>query len=796
MRLRMSGWTPGTLIIVTLVSASFFAYPQESSPDPESQFGQLCASCHGPDAAGGDRAPALANSRALRTRTAAQIGDTIRNGTPGGMPPFALPAAQLTAIATWVRSLNVSAADAKPPGDAEAGRQFFFGKGQCTGCHMVRGIGKPNGPDLSDVGGRSTVREMEAYLDNPTSQIGIHTTPSCPGWAFCPDETWRVVTVHLRNGSTIRGFARNQTNRDIQLQGLDGQMHLLTSSDYERVEPDKVSYMPVLQSTPQERQNLIAYLSSLAGPQSGPLPEAAPIDRAAIEAVVHPKSGEWPNYDGRPDGNRYSTLTQIDRTNVNRLQLKWIYSMQSKGIEMTPVVADGMMYVMALGEVCGLDAGAGREVWCYKRNSPSGTPGGRAGGGAPAAPAGGGGSRRSLGVTVVGDRVIYETGDARLVCLNRLTGAVMWDVPLMEGAARLSAPSDLLVVGDVVVAGMAGGDGPIRGFLDAFQISTGALAWRFWTIPKPREPLSETWQGTALPTGGGATWSTGSYDPETDTVYWAVGNPFPATDGDERKGVNLYTNCVLALEAKTGKLRWYYQFSPHDLHDWDATEPLVLVDTTFQGRPRKLLIEANRNGFYYVLDRTNGQFLLAKPFVEKMNWASGFDKDGKPVLLPANFPTKEGVKTCPAVRGATNWYSSSYSLETRLFYVMAVEDCSIYRQSGRGGYEGYRNPEDPGKRYLRAIDIDTGKVVWEVPQIGAQEANYTGVLSTAGGIVFYGETGGSFAAADSRTGRLLWNHTSNEPWKASPMTYTTHGRQYVSIVSGGDVLSFALNDLQ
>jgi PQQ-dependent dehydrogenase (methanol/ethanol family) len=690
----------------------------------------------------------------------------------------------------------VSALDMKPAGDSIAGKEFFFGKGQCSTCHMVHGSGKSNGPDLSDVGRKSTLRELEAVLDNPTSQIGIHTTPTCPSWAFCPDESWVVVNVHLRSGANIRGFARNRSNRDIQLQDFQGKMHFLTSAEYDQITRDNASYMPALKALPEERRDLLAFLSTLGGAISGPQSkEEAPLSKEAIGAVQSPRPGEWPNYNGGPGGNRYSALDQINRANVKRLQLDWVYSLPVKGLQVTPVVADGMMFVTAPGQVCAIDARAGREVWCYSRGAVVAAAGGggrNQGGANPAAGPNAAGRQPNRGATVVGDRVLFATGDAHLVCLNRLTGGVIWDVSMPEGEGRYSSTATPLVVGDLVLSGVAGGDGPLRGFLAAYKITTGQQAWRFWTIPKPGEPGSETWVGNALPTGGGATWVTGSYDPESDLVYWAVGNPFPATDGDERKGTNLYTNCVVALEAKTGKLRWHYQFTPHDLHDWDATEPFVLVDATYRGTPRKLLLQANRNGFFYVLDRTTGELLLGKPFVEKMNWASGIGADGKPVTLPANIPTKAGTKTCPSVRGATNWYSTSFSPESRLFYVMAVEDCSIYRQAGRGGYEGYRNPLDSGKRYLRALDIETGKIKWEAPQLGAQEANYTGALSTAGGLVFYGETGGTFAAADSKTGELLWNFTANEPWKASPITYTVNGRQYVAIASGGNILSFAL----
>jgi alcohol dehydrogenase (cytochrome c) len=439
------------------------------------------------------------------------------------------------------------------------------------------------------------------------------------------------------------------------------------------------------------------------------------------------------------------------------------------------------MYVTAADHVCALAAATGRELWCYTR--PDDLPGS-------------GGRRNSglanRGVGLLGDRIFFATSDAHLLCLNRLTGGLMWEVNTVESPGSYLATSAPLVVGDLVITGMAGGDGPLRGFLAAYKAATGEQAWRFWTVPKPGEPGSETWTGNAIETGGGATWLTGSYDVETGTLYWAVGNPFPATDGDERRGSNLYTNCVIALDVKTGKLRWHYQFTPHDLHDWDATEPLVLVDTDYRDRPRKLLLQANRNGFVYVLDRTTGEFLFAKPFVKKMNWASGYSSDGTPQLLPANTPTRAGVKGCPSVRGATNWYSTAYNPDTRLFYVMSVEDCSIYRQSHDGGYEGYRNPGDPGLKYLRAIDIHTGQTVWEIPQQGPQEANYSGVLTTAGGLVFYGETGGGFAAVDAKTGKTLWTFHGNQAWRGCPMTYVVNGRQYVAVASGSNILSFAL----
>ncbi len=771
-------------IASALIAAALMAVPgvaQGPFAAAQKQFNELCQGCHGEGGTGGDRAPALVNNRSLRTRSEAQIQELIKTGTKGGMPAFKLPDHQLQSLAGWLRSLNMSAFDTKPSGDAHAGEQFFFGKGQCSACHMVHGRGTVNGPDLSDIGRKSTVRELELVLENPTSQMGIHTTPTCPPWAFCPDETWGVVNVKLRDGQSLRGFARGRAEHDLELQTFDGRLHFLTDKQYLDITTEKTSYMPPLKASDEERRNVVGYLSSLGGVKPGVVAGVdETISAEAINAVLRPQRGEWPTYNGVLGANRHSPLEQINARNAQNLQMEWVYSLNSPDLETTPIVSDGVMYVTAADHVCALAAATGRELWCYTRMDDS-SEGGKRNSGLP-----------NRGVGLLGERVFFATSDAHLICLNQLTGALMWDVNTVESPGHFMATSAPLVVGDLVITGVAGGDAPLRGFLAAYKATTGEQAWRFWTLPKPGEPGSETWKGNAIETGGGATWLTGSYDVETGTLYWAVGNPFPATDGDERGGTNLYTNCVVALDVKTGKLRWHYQFTPHDLHDWDATEPMVLVDTDYHGRPRKLLLQANRNGFVYVLDRTNGEFLFAKPFVKKMNWASGYNSDGTPQLLPANTPTRAGVKGCPSVRGATNWYATSFNPDTRLFYVMSVEDCSIYRQSHDGGYEGYRNPSDPGLKYLRALDITTGETVWEIPHQGPQEANYSGVLSTAGGLVFYGETGGGFAAVDAKTGKTLWMFHGNQAWRGCPMTYMLNGRQYIAVASGSNILSFAL----
>jgi PQQ-dependent dehydrogenase (methanol/ethanol family) len=769
-----------------LMASAALCFAQSAASKRPEQYTKLCAACHGEGATGSERGPALLDNRSLRSRSEKQIHDLIQNGTPGGMPAFALPEDQLQPLARWVRSLNASAYDLKPAGNAASGERFFFGKGQCGSCHMARGIGRANGPDLSSVGRALTLEQLEQALDDPAAWAASRSGGSCPSWAWCPGEGWSVVNVHLRSGSAIRGFLRSQGKHDLQLQTLDGQMYLLSDTEYGEVSREKPSLMPALNATADERRDLVAYLSRLDGVPVGPMTaEQPPIPAEAIERISNPKLGEWPTYNGALSANRHSALTQIDIQNVSRLKLEWTYTLPYVGLQTTPLVSEGVMYVSGPNRVCALDSRTGREIWCYSRPRSTGAtvPGDAAKG-------------ANRGVALLGVRVFFATDNAHLICLHRLTGGLMWevDVTMPDSPGRYGSTGAPLVVGDLVITGVSGGDAPLQGFLAAYKATTGQLAWRFHTLPKRGQPGSETWKGAALETGGAATWLTGSYDAETGLLYWPTGNPFPDTDGDQREGDNLYTNCVVALDPKTGKLRWHYQFTPHDLHDWDATEPLVLVNVQFQGRQRKLLTQANRNGFFYVLDRTTGEFLLGAPFVRKLTWASGIGRDGRPQELEGNRPTAAGTKTCPAVRGATNWYSTAYSPVAKLFYVMAVEDCNIYRKSERGGYVPSRDPSNPPEKYLRAIDIESGKIVWEIPQVGAPEGNYSGALSTAGGLVFYGETGGSFAAVDARTGQTLWHFDTGQEWRASPMTYLVNGRQHIAIAAGGNILSFALAD--
>ena len=729
-------------------------------------FTQTCSLCHGADARGTDRAPALAGNAELRAMSDAAITDIIHKGR-GNMPAISLPAEELQVLTGYIRSLNPSGTAGATGGNASAGESLFFGSAECGSCHAVRGRGAVNGPDLSEIGKKLSAADMTKALVDPSATIAAG---------------YGLVTVSLKDGKKLTGFARARGAHDIVLQTGDGKLHSLLESQYQVIADEKGSSMPAFHGTEQEQHDLLAYLGGLKSIDVGALKEPQkPVSRADMDAVLQPKAGDWPTYNGTVDGNRYSPLTQINLKNVSKLQPAWIYSIPFFGLETTPIVVDGIMYVTGNNQVYALDARTGREIWRYERPKTAST---------------GISSDASIGVNrgvaVLGDRVFYGTDDAHLLALNAVTGALLWDVFTPSEPGRYGSTGAPLVVGDLVYTGVGGADDGARGFIAAYKATTGELVWRTLTIPSLGEPNSDTWQGSA-PRRGGSTWLTGSYDTASKTLFWSVGNPFPDTDGDDRAGSNLYTNSDLALDPATGKILWFYQYTPHDLHDWDANQPIVLVDTKWKGQDRKLLLHANRNGFFYVLDRTTGKPLLASQMVDRMNWASEISpKDWKPVLLPANENTAQGTKACPAVRGATNWFSTSWNPASRLYYVITMEDCSTYRKAQNGGFGRFSDPAEPPQKILRAFDIETGKAKWEIPFSGPMQTNYSGVLSTAGGVLFYGDNTGGFNAVDATKGSYAWHFETNRAIKSSPMTYTVGGRQYVTIAAGANILTFAL----
>jgi alcohol dehydrogenase (cytochrome c) len=526
-----------------------------------------------------------------------------------------------------------------------------------------------------------------------------------------------------------------------------------------------------------------------------PLPRPAPPSPplTAISSQDHldalKNTSRWLMYSGDYTGRRHSPLTQVTPGNVGRLAAQWAFQADNmvagRGFEGTPLLLDGVLYVTGNNNTAwAINVRTGEQLWRYRRNLPPGLTYGSA-------------NASNRGFAVLGDLLFMGTLDAHLIALDRRTGKLVWDQTVENfkvGYAITQAP---LIVKDKVIIGIAGGDIPTRGFVDAYDPKAGARVWRFYTIPAPGEPGSETWSDPqVLPRGGGATWQTGSYDPELNLLYWGVGNPNPDYYGEDRKGDNLYTASLIALDADSGKLRWHFQFTPHDLHDWDSNHVPVLADVTINGRPRKVVMVANRNGFFYTLDRETGEFLVGKVYTGTQ-WARELTKEGKPIVLSNGLATSAKPTCVPDYRGATNFNPPSYDPAAQLFFVMARETCAIYsprkeepvpgRSFMSGGME--KLPE-PDYSALRAIDPKTGAIKWEHK---FTQSSLAGVMSTASGLVFAGDQDGYFNAFESRSGKLLWRYRTGSPIHgAAATTYMLDGRQFVLIPSGMTITAFAL----
>ena len=629
---------------------------------------------------------------------------------------------------------------------SDAGKQTF--ESRCAACHGEDGNGGEFAAGIVTRIANRTNEDVQGTIKNGLPARGM------PAFALSDSELGSLVahlrtlrpprrgvlsplevTVQTTDGRTLKGVSVNRTFADMQLRTTDGKVHLLRKEG--------------------ERYRSVT------------------------------SQADWPSYDGKTNGNRFSELKHINPTNAAKLVPKWIFSVPNvPTLEGTPLVVEGIMYITAANECYALDAGSGREIWHYQRQATKGLEG-----------------KVNRGAAVAGDRLFMATDHAHLIALDRYTGKLLWESTMADYKQNYFATSAPLVVGNLVVSGIGGGDSGVRGFLSAYDAATGKEAWRFWTIPAAGEKGSETWNGKDFAHPGGATWFTGSYDAELNQVLWQVGNPGPDHNGDNREGDNLYSDSVIALDATTGKLKWHYQFTPHDVWDWDAQEPLVVVNASWQGKPRKLLLQANRNGFFYVLDRTNGDVLLGKPFVSKLTWAKGIDAKGRPIRNPDQEPTTGSNKVCPAVLGGTNWWSTAFDASSGLYYVQTIESCGIYKkgpvawEAGRGfmGGSSRNAPSDPPQRILRAIDINTGKIAWELPQVGSGESR-SGTLATASGLVFFGEDSGAFMAADSKTGKPLWSFQTSQSMRGSPMTYLFDNKQYLSLAMGTNVLVFGLPD--
>ena len=500
-----------------------------------------------------------------------------------------------------------------------------------------------------------------------------------------------------------------------------------------------------------------------------------------VNALKEPQN--WLTYWGDYSAIRHRNLSQINTSNVKDMRLDWIYQTGESGaFETVPLVVDGIMYITApKGIAVALDAKSGRQLWRYKHSFPEGH----------------NSSAVNRGLAILGDRLFMVTADSNLVALDAKTGRLLWQsemAPWVPGTHYATlAP---LVIHDKVIVGIAGGEQGVRGYLEAYNAATGKRVWRFYTVPLKGEPGGDTWGGDSATRGGGPVWMTGTYDPKLNLTYWGVGNPGPDLFGEVRPGDNLYTCSLIALNPDTGELKWHFQFTPHDLHDWDAEETPMLLDLEYRGKMRKLVLQANRNAFFYILDRETGEFLSGKPFA-RQTWAKQLDDKGRPVLADKATPSPDGAPVCPGLAGGTNWMAPSYNPDTRLFYFPVREQCDVYFSAppvyvqGKpywgSVFRGWTEQKEWGM--LKAWDPISGTTRWDFKYF---RAPWAGTLSTAGGLIFAGDEDGYLMAFNARTGENLWKLNTGTRLVTAPITYEVDGRQYVTMPSGGAVLTFAL----
>ena len=493
-------------------------------------------------------------------------------------------------------------------------------------------------------------------------------------------------------------------------------------------------------------------------------------------AFLKPPSDTWPTYNGDYSGRRYSTLTQVNKSNVASLTLAWAFQTHSTTLKSTPLEVNGVLYFTTPDNVWAIDARTGRPIWHFNRPSQGDHVGHR-------------------GVAMYKDRLYFGTPDAHLICLNARDGKQIWDVEVADVQFGYYISLAPLIVKGRVIVGTSGDQADIPHFLEALDPENGKVIWRWDSLPKPGAPGSETWPDEdALAHGGGPTWMTGTYDPDLNIIYWGTGNPHPVLAGVGREGANLYTCSIVALNADTGKLVWYYQPSPHDTHDWDAVETPVLFDADFQGRTRKLLAQASRNGYFFLLDRTTGEHLLTAPFV-RTDWASGLDSNGQPISTRAKEPQLDGSLVAAYEEGATNWMAPSFDPDTKLFYVNAQEGFTLYYLTLNAnkkpeGHQGGAASPLWSRALLVAIDYRTGKIRWTKEQ--GEGAAHPGILTTAGHLLITGDVSGNLLVLDPEDGRTLWHIYAGGLLGSSPMTYELEGRQYILTAVDSVVYAWAL----
>jgi alcohol dehydrogenase (cytochrome c) len=639
-------------------------------------------------------------------------------------------------------------AQAGPKGGPDQGAQQFAAN--CASCHGLDGSGSARGKAIAKVPSVIALSDAELIAIVHDGVMG----KGMPAMPQLGDDNIKAVVRYLR-----------------VLQGVTGSSAPAAAAA----------------SAPQP--------TGTSAQDAPPAKAAAPMDAGggAVVDVQQSKlnqkeiKDDWISYNGDYTGRRYSSLAEVTPANVSHLAVKWTFHTTGAGImEVTPVVVAGVMFITRSNDAYALDAATGKQLWHTTRAVSDGLIDDASG-------------HINRGVAVLGTRIYMETDNAHLLCLNARTGKMIWDVLYATGNRNYGATSAPLIVKDKVLVGTSGGDDGVRGFVAAYDAQTGKEAWRFWTIPAPGEKGSESWPGDMYKHGGGTTWMPGTYDAELNTIFWGTGNPSPDFDGSVRPGDDLYTSSLLALDPDTGKLKWHFQFNPHDLYDYDAVQTPVLVNTSFKGQPRKLVVSANRNGFLYILDRTNGKYLYSKQFSTVQNWAKGIDENGRPISNNL-IPDETGVTVCPSYSGGTNWYSPSYDPATNMFYFRSLEECSLFKakpepfEEGKGYYStGVENaPGDhPQWGFINAFDLNTLDFAWRYRLVGEENA-IAGVMSTAGGLVAFGNDAKGFEIADAHTGKQLWVYSLGVGMHASPMAYGIAGKQYFAVAAGDNVFAFAL----
>jgi alcohol dehydrogenase (cytochrome c) len=517
----------------------------------------------------------------------------------------------------------------------------------------------------------------------------------------------------------------------------------------------------------------------------------APVTYQEILEGLKEDGSKWLTFGGNFQNHRFSPLTQITPDNVAKLQPMWTFQTATVGnFETTSLLRDNILYVTGpLNVAWAIDARTGRQLWRYRRELPITGLTACCG-------------LVNRGFAMLGDKLFMTTLDAHLLALDAKTGSIVWDASMatyQDGYAATIAP---IIAKDKVIVGIAGGEYGVRGFIDAYDANTGKLAWRFYTIPGPGEPGNESWSGNSWKTGGAAIWTTGAFDPELNLLYYGTGNPGPDYHSASREGDNLYSDSIVAVDADSGKLRWAFQFTPHDVHDYDSTQVPILADLTINGQLRKVVMFANRNGFFYTLDRVTGKIIVAKTYVNT-TWAKELDAQGRPILLPNQTPDEKGELTCPDAIGATNFWQPSFDPRQQLFFVTAREVCAIFY--------GFETPYIPGQRFtggaqqvvnrrdnkpygaVRAIDPKTIEKKWEFVMPTPSRG---GILTTASNLLFSGDNEGNVFALDSRNGKLLWRYQLGANlYGTSPTTFMLDGRQVLLVPSGTTLTAWALPDV-